>query len=287
MKKAVILFLIISGFFLQAGYGQNSKGYAPVNGLKIYYEVQGSGEPIILLHGAYMAIEGPFREMMNTLSKNRKVIVMESQGHGRTADTDRPITFEHMADDVAALLKHLKIDSADVFGYSMGGGTALQLAIRHPKTVKKLIIASASYTSKGIQPELIKLMPTFKPEDLENTPFKAVYDSLAPNPKNFRVLVEKLKKLDETHFSWPAEAIKGIQSQTMLVFGDADVVTPEHMVEMFRLFGGGKMGDLGNLPNKRMAMLPGTTHIGVMGRMNWLMPMIEDFLTHNEITTIF
>ncbi|HVI45269.1 MAG TPA: alpha/beta hydrolase [Chitinophaga sp.] len=289
MKKTAILILMFAALLLQTTYAQQPapKGYAPVNGLKIYYEVQGEGAPILLLHGAYMVIEGPMRDMMNQLSRNRKVIVMESQGHGRTGDVNRPITYENMADDAAALLKYLKIDSADVFGYSMGGGTALQLAIRHPELVKKLMVASASYKSAGIQPALLKLVPTIKPEMFDGSPFKTMYDSLAPQPGNFPVLVDKLKALDEAPQNWPASAVKGIRSQTMLIFGDADAITLEHAVEMLRLLGGGEMGDLGPLPNKRLAVLPGTTHMGVMFKLNALLPILEDFLTHNDINTLY
>jgi pimeloyl-ACP methyl ester carboxylesterase len=270
---------------VSTGWAQQpaAKGYAPVNGLKMYYEVQGKGAPILLLHGAYMTIEGPFRELMDSLSRTRKVIIFESQGHGRTADINRPITCELMADDAAALLKYLKIDSADVFGYSMGGGTALQLAIRHPEMVKKLIVASASFKKSGMQPELIQMMPGFKAEYLEGTPMKKTYDSLAPNPKNFPVLVDKLKALDTAEQDWPASEISGIKSQTLLIFGDADAIILEHAVEMYRLLGGGKMGDMGPLPNKRLAVLPGATHMGVMMRPQRLLPIIHDFLTQDAI----
>lgn len=286
-KVLLTVLIVCTGLMPAVAQQPAAKGYAAVNGLKIYYETQGTGDPILLLHGAYMSIEGPFRELMNTLSRNRKVIILESQGHGRTADINRPITCEHMADDAAALLKYLKIDSADVFGYSMGGGTALQLAIRHPKMVKKLIVASASFKQSGMQPELIQLMPGFKAEYLEGTPMKMVYDSLAPNPKNFPVLVEKLKKLDTEPQDWPASAISGIRSQTLLIFGDADAITPEHAVEMFRLLGGGKMGDMAPLPNKRLAILPGTTHMGVMMQPLKLVPTLEAFLTQDSIPVGF
>ncbi|SKA45651.1 Pimeloyl-ACP methyl ester carboxylesterase [Chitinophaga eiseniae] len=284
LTKALLTVLMICSCFIPGKAQQPAaKGYAPVNGLKMYYETQGKGAPILLLHGAYMSIEGPFRELMDSLSRTRKVIIFESQGHARTADINRPITCEHMADDAAALLQYLKIDSADVFGYSMGGGTALQLAIRHPKKVKKLIVASASFKQSGMQPELIQMMPGFKAEYLEGTPMKMVYDSLAPNPKNFPVLVEKLKALDIEPQNWPASDISGIKSQTLLIFGDSDAIVAEHAVEMFRLIGGGKMGDMGPLPNKRLAILPGTTHMGVMMRPKKILPVIEDFLQQDII----
>lgn len=141
-------------------------GYAPVNGLEMYYEVQGTGEPLVLLHGAYMTIDA-MGELVPGLAETRQMIAVEQQGHGRTADIDRPITYEQMADDTAALLRHLGIGQADVFGFSMGGGIALQLAIRYPSLVRKLVSVSASYTSDGMQPELHEMVPGITPQYLE------------------------------------------------------------------------------------------------------------------------
>ncbi|MEN7550611.1 alpha/beta hydrolase [Rapidithrix thailandica] len=253
-------------------------GYAPVNGLKIYYEVYGKGQPIVLLHGAYMTVHKAFDEMIAALSESRQVILAEMQGHGRTADIDRPITYEFMADDVAALMEYLNIEKADIFGYSMGGGTALQVAIRHPEKVRKLVVASATYQSEGMYPELLKMISTITPEMFKDTPFKKEYDQLAPRPGDWPALVEKLKTLDETPQNWPAESIRSIQSPTMLILGDADVIRPEHTVEMFRLLGGGVMGDITGLPDARLAILPGTTHTGVMEQTDWLLSMIPPFL---------
>src|SRR5918995_3173839 len=138
-------------------------GYAPVNGLEMYYEIHGTGQPLVVLHGAYMTIDY-MGEVVPGLAKTRQVIAVELQAHGRTADVDRPLSYEQMADDVAALLHHLGIEQADVFGFSMGGAAALQVAIRHPEVVRKLVLASASYTSDGAHPELIEMMPTITPE---------------------------------------------------------------------------------------------------------------------------
>jgi pimeloyl-ACP methyl ester carboxylesterase len=256
--------------------------YAEVNGLRMYYEVHGEGRPLVLLHGAYMTVDamGP---ILPGLAETRQVIVAEMQGHGRTADIDRPITYEHMADDVAALLRHLEIDYPDVFGYSMGGAIALQLAIRHPGLARRLVVASASYTSDGMQPELHEMLPTITPEMFAGSPMEAAYRELAPNPEDFPTLFEKLKRLDMTPFSWPAEDVRGIEAPTMIIVGDADVVRLEHAVEIFRLLGGGAMGDLAGLPESRLVVLPGTSHFippgsGVMDRAEWLLAMIPPFL---------
>jgi pimeloyl-ACP methyl ester carboxylesterase len=256
--------------------------YASVNGLRMYYEVHGEGRPLVLLHGAYMTVDA-MGSILPGLAETRRVIVPEMQGHGRTADIDRPIAYEEMADDVAALLRHLGIDEADAFGYSMGGGVALQLAIRHPGSVRRLVAASASYTSDGMQPELHEMVPSITPEMFAGSPIEAAYQEVAPNPGDFPTLVEKLKRLDLTPFAWPAEDIRGIEAPTMIVVGDADVVRLEHAVELFRLLGGGAMGDLSGFSGHQLVVLPGTAHFippgsGVLDRAEWLLAMVPQFL---------
>ena len=231
-------------------------GYAPVNGLERYYEVHGEGEPIVVLHGAYMTVDA-MGEIIPMLAKTRKVIAVELQAHGRTADINRPITYELMADDVAALIKHLDMEKADVFGYSMGGGVALQIAIRHPGVVRKLVAASVSYTSDGMHSELFESIPSITPEVFAGSSIEAAYLEVAPNPDDFPKLVEKLKKLDMTPFEWD---IGGIIASTLLIVGDSDAIRLEHVVEMFRILGGGVMGDLAGLPKSRLAVLPATSH---------------------------
>ena len=257
-------------------------GYAPVNGLDLYYEIHGAGRPLVVLHGAYMTIEG-MRPLVAGLAAGRQVIAVELQGHGRTADIDRPLRYELLADDTAALLRHLEIAPADVFGYSMGGGVALQLAIRHPDVVRKLVVASASYTSDGMHPELAAMIPTITPEMFAGSPMEAEYRRLAPNPDAFPTLVAKLKQLDLAPFAWPAEDIRGIAAPILLIVGDADAIRLEHAVELFRLRGGGAMGDLAGLPTSQLAVLPGTTHFippghGVLDRADWLLAIIPPFL---------
>jgi pimeloyl-ACP methyl ester carboxylesterase len=257
-------------------------GYAQVGGLSMYYEIHGTGRPLILLHGAYMTIDamGP---LLPGLGETRRVIAAEMQGHGRTADIDRPITYEQMADDTAGLARELGIDGADVVGYSMGGGVALQLAIRHPALVRRLVVASAGFASDAMPPEALAMFPSITPEMFAGSPIEQEYLRLAPNPGDFPKLVEKLKELDTTDFAWPKEEIRAIAAPTLIILGDSDGVRLEHAVELFKLRGGGVMGDLSGLPESQLAVLPCTTHyvppgFGLLDRHEWLLAMIPPFL---------
>ncbi|MEM9856932.1 MAG: alpha/beta hydrolase [Bacteroidota bacterium] len=277
LRKITLMFTILASVGIVQAQSGN---YAQVKGLNMYYETHGekSGkEPIVLLHGAYATLS-LWGDFLTELSKSRQVIALDFQGHGRTADIDRPITYENMADDVAGLIKHLKLEKADVFGYSMGGGVALQLGIRHPRLINKMVVASASYESEGVYPELTSMIDQLKPEYMEGTPFKNAYDTLSPNPDNFPVLMKKLIALDKTPQKWAAEDIADIPCPLLFINGDADIVKPEHTVEMYRLKGGGPTPDFMSAPQSQLAILPGTTHIGVMERTDWLLAMIPGFL---------
>ena len=257
-------------------------GYAQVNGLKMYYEIYGTGEPLVVLHGAYMTIE-TMGEIVPSLAESRQVIAVELQAHGHTADIDRPLTYEHMADDVAALLRRLGIEQADVLGFSTAGGVALQLAIRHPEVVRKLVVASASYTSHGMHPELLEMTPSITPEAFAGSPIEEAYRRIAPNPDDFPNLVTKLKRLDMEPFAWLPEDIRGIEAPTLIIIGDSDAIRLEHAGEMFRLLGGSVIGDLAGLPKSQLAVLPGTAHFvppgsGVLDRADWLVAIIRGFL---------
>ncbi len=261
---------------------ENRGNYAEVNGLNMYYEIHGTGEPLVVLHGAYMTIDA-MGEVVPSLAETRQIIAVELQGHGRTADIDRSLTYEQMADDTAALLRHVGIERADIFGYSMGGGVALQVAIRHPEVVRKLVVASASYTSDGMHPELLEMIPTITPETFAGSPIEEAYLRTAPNPEDFPTLVAKLKRLDMEPYAWPPEDIRGIVAPTLLIVGDSDAIGLEHAVELFKLLGGGVMGDLTGLPESQLAVLPATTHFvppgsGLMDRTDWLLSMIVPFL---------
>ncbi|MDF3041572.1 MAG: alpha/beta hydrolase fold protein, partial [Thermomicrobiales bacterium] len=254
-------------------------GYAPVNGLQMYYEIHGAGEPLVLLHGAFGAIDqwGP---ILTTLAESHQVIAVELQGHGHTADIiDRPLGYAQMADDVAALLDHLVIAQADVVGYSMGGTTGLQLAIRHPQLVRTLVAVSPNYRSDGYYPELLAGLQQMTPDIFVGTPEEAAYLRHAPHPEDFPVLVEKQKVLPQ-EFAFPEEDVAAIAAPTLLIYGDSDVVRPEHAVALFRLLGGGMPSDLtGRLPSSQLAILAGTTHRSIVGeRADRLLAVIEPFL---------
>ncbi len=253
-------------------------GYAPVNGLKMYYEIYGEGKPLVLLHGAFNSINVAFGQLIPELSKSRKVIAAELQGHGRTADIDRPFSFEAMADDIAALLKYLKTDSADILGYSMGGEVAQQVAIRHPQVIRKLVIVSAVYKFEGWSPETRSILPIITPEMFEGSPIKSEYDSLAPDPAYWKKFVNKMKQFITQPFDFGAEKIKRIKSPALIITGDGDGVLPEHAVELYRLFGGKYMIDFGPVPNTQLAILPGSSHISVMMQTDLLLSMIQPFL---------
>src|SRR5687768_7979745 len=180
---------------------ETRNGYAPAGDLEMYYEIHGAGRPLVLLHGAYMTVDG-LGPLLAGLAGSRQVVAPEAQGHGRTADADRPITYEQMADDTAALIRHLELETPDVVGYSMGAATALQLAIRHPGLVRKVVAVSGSYAHEGMHQQAIEMFPSITPEMFAGTPMEQEYQRIAPNPGDFPTLVHKLKTLDTTPFDW-------------------------------------------------------------------------------------
>jgi pimeloyl-ACP methyl ester carboxylesterase len=241
--------------------------YAHVNGLEMYYEVHGTGEPLILLHGGVGAIE-MFGEVLPLLAQGRQVIAADLQAHGRTADIDRPLRLEAMADDIRALIEHLGLEEANVMGYSLGGGVALQTAIRHPQVVRKLVLVSIPFSRDGWYPEVRAGMEQMGPEAAEpmkQTPMYEVYSSVAPRPEDWPVLLTKLGQLLGQDYDW-SEGVAAIEAPTMIVVGDADSVRTAHAVEFFELLGGGKADagwDGSRMPNARLAVLPGTTHYDI------------------------
>jgi len=254
-------------------------GYLPVNGLQMYYEIHGTGQPLVLLHGAFSAIGTSFSQVLPGLAHGRQVVAVELQGHGRTADIDRPLTLEGMADDVAAAIDQLAIEPADIFGYSVGAAVALQLVIRHPQAVRKLVLASVTYTLDGVHPGLMEGLGEMTPEMMHGSPWHEEYVRIAPRPEDFPTLFAKKTQMDQQIKDLPDEAIRAITAPTLLIIGDSDLVRPEHAVEMFRLLGGGVFGDTpAGLPDSQLAMLPGTSHVSLVNRSELLVPMITSFL---------
>ncbi len=248
-----------------------------VNGMQMYYEVSGMGDPLIVLHGAYMNIPS-MGEIIPKLAETHQVYALEFQGHGRTTDIDRTITYPNLADDVAAFMDAVGLETADVFGYSMGAAAGLQLAIRHPEKVDQLVAASVAYDFEGMQPEYKAFLPQMAPEMFVGTPFEDEYRVLAANPEGFRALVEKLIALEFEPQAW-GDQVAVMKTPVMIITGDADTATLEHNVAMFRLLGGGAMGDMGTpLPASRLAVLPATSHTAVIGQTDLLHSLIEPFL---------
>jgi pimeloyl-ACP methyl ester carboxylesterase len=266
------------------GNRRNVRGrYAPVNGLKLYYEIQGTGQPLVLLHGG-LGGTSMFAELMPALAESRQVIAVDLQGHGHTADIDRPIRLEWLADDVAALLRHLEVDSADIFGYSMGGGVALQTAIRHPGVVRRLVIVSAPCTSEGWYPEMsanAALLNAGSAAALEGTEMYEAYAVAAPRPEDWPVLVRKMGELMRRTYDWSPEVAR-IEVPTLIVVGDADFVRLDHAVEMYRLLGGGQANGQGGMPASQLAILPGTDHYTTFARADLLLPILTEFLKQNN-----
>jgi pimeloyl-ACP methyl ester carboxylesterase len=252
-------------------------GYAPVNGLKMYYEVHGNGDPVVLLHGSFMTISNNWTKWIGQLSKTRKVIALEMQGHGRTADIKRDFTYDSLADDVAALLDHLKIPRADLIGYSMGGGVAMQCAIRHPEKVRKVVSISAVFRHDGWVKEALDTFPQLTAETFKGSPIETEYKKLSPTPKEFPNFVKRVVAMDLKPYDFGADKLKATKAPMFFIHGDADGVRLEHISEMFRLKGGEIFGDLRPRSASRLAILPNTTHITLMERMPVIVPMGNDF----------
>jgi pimeloyl-ACP methyl ester carboxylesterase len=244
--------------------------YAAVNGLDVYYEIHGPAEgetpPLVLLHGGGSTIDTSFGEVLPSLAKTRRIVAFEQQGHGHTADVDRPFSFTQSADDAAALLRHLGIERADFFGYSNGGNIALQIALRHSDLVRRLVIASAFYRRDGLHPELWESM---EQATLESMPaeLRQAYLETSPHPERLPLFHDKCARRMLEFEDWPPEVLRSIAAPTLVLVADGDVVRPEHAVEMFRL-----------LPQAQLAVLPGTDHMTIVKRADWLVSMMEAFL---------
>jgi pimeloyl-ACP methyl ester carboxylesterase len=265
-KRGLGAIAAILGFVLSAPLAAAGGSYASVNGLRVYHEIQGTGRPLVLIHGGVCTIETCMEKIRTPLAKTWKTVAVELQGHGRTADIDRPLTYEQMAEDTAALLRQLKIKNADFFGYSVGGGVALQIALRHPELVRKVVIFGTAYSSDGLIPGLMENFKTMKPEDIP-AQFRDAYAKVAPHPEQWPTLVGKVMRLGLDFKGWRPEEMRSIQAPTMVMIGDADIVRPEHAVEMFRL-----------LPHGQLAVLPASTHFAPMERPAWIASMTRAFL---------
>ena len=241
--------------------------YASVNGLKMYYEIHGTGRPLVLLHGSFMsAIFYP------ALAEGRQVMTVDLQGHGRTADIDRPFTFEQMADDVAALLKQLKIEQADIFGYSMGGTVGLALTIRHPELVRRLAIFGSPYRpiEEAWSPDMIKGWNEITPENFAPEDLKVPYEKMSPAP-NWKGLVAKILQMEKDFKGFSKEQMRAIKAEVFIGAGDRNDASPEHLAEMHSL-----------IPKSQLAIFPNTEHIVLMTNPDRVLPQIKEFLNAEE-----
>ncbi|MEP7323867.1 MAG: alpha/beta fold hydrolase [Saprospiraceae bacterium] len=277
--ESLVLIIFINLFSMQlTAQGLKSTGYAPVNGQKLYYEIQGEGSPIILLHGAFMTIHLNWAQIIPELSKTRKVIALEMQGHGHTADINRDISFPALADDVAAVMKYLKIDHADILGYSFGGTIAYQFAIQYPDLVNKLIIISSTYKSEGWQSEVRNAFQSMKPEYLDNTPLNADYISVAPDTSHWHAFLNKMLVLIKKHFDLGDEKIKSIKAPVLLIMGDNDGIDKSVLVQTYQLLGGCTVADMTGVPKSRLAIIPGQSHVSVMMETGVILSTVHSFL---------
>ena len=235
-----------------------------MNGIRLYYEIHGKGRPLILLHGGLGALE-MFGPNLTALAQNHQVIAVDLQGHGRTADIDRPLSVEFMADDIAALINYLKLERPDIMGYSLGGGVALQTALRHPEVVGKLVLVSTPFRRDGFYADILAQqlhVDAAAAEGMKQTPMYQLYASLAPRPQDWSRLLGKIGEAMSRDFDF-SQQIRGITATTLIVAGDADIFPPAHAVEMFGLLGGGQRDggwDGSGQPKSRLAILPGLTH---------------------------
>jgi pimeloyl-ACP methyl ester carboxylesterase len=245
-------------------------GYSPVNGLEMYYEIHGNtrgkSPPLVFLHGGGSTIETSFGKVLPSFAKTRQVIAFDQQGHGRTADIDRPFTFDQSAEDTVALLRYLKIERADFFGYSNGGHIVLQIAVRYPDLVRKLVIESAVFQREGSDAEFWESFEHAKLGDMP-AELREAYLKVAPHPEDLPSFFAKSVKRMLDFKGWTPEEIKSIDAPALVIIGDHDIIRPEHAVQMFRL-----------LSTAQLAVLPGTDHMTIVNRSDWLLSMVEAFL---------
>lgn len=270
IMNAVILAIVIgiglcgNGWSGETGNSDVRSGYVEVNGLNYYYEIIGEGEPLLLLHGGLMQF-GMFRPILPSFTEGRQVIGVDLQGHGHTALGDRPISLIDMGDDMAAILKRLGYTQVDVMGYSLGGGVAFQLAVQHPEMVRRLVLVSTPFAQEGFFSEMLPQQAQVgaaMAESLKETPMYKSYVAVAPHPEDFPKLLDRMGEYMRKPYNW-AEDVKKLTMRVMLVYGDSDMIRPEHIVQFYHLLGGG-LRDAGwqreYMSQNRLAILPDLTH---------------------------
>ena len=280
LKPVLIIAMLF--FIASQSNGQQIKpsdsGYVPVNGIKVYYEVYGEGRPIVLLHGAFMTIDMNWGQLIPELSKTRKVIAIELQGHGHTPFSDRKLDLATLASDVEGVMNHLKVDSADVAGYSMGGSVAYRFAIQYPKRVRKLVIISSTYKSSGWMPEVTNAFKSMKPEFFTNTPMKAAYDAVAPDKTKWTKLLEQMIAFAGVPFNMGETNIAKITSPVLLISGDNDGLDKIELIKTYQLLGGAVIADFAPMPKSQLAIVPSQGHVSLMMQTTTILTDFNSFL---------
>jgi pimeloyl-ACP methyl ester carboxylesterase len=278
--KSLLLIAII--FVASSSSGQqikpSSSGYAPANGIKVYYEVYGEGSPIVLLHGAFYTIDLNWSQLIPELSKTRKVIAIEMQGHGHTPFSERKLSLTTLASDVEKVMDYLKIDSADVAGYSMGGSVAYQFAVQSPKRLRKLVIFSSTYKTNGWLPIVSGALKDFKPELFDNTPLQTAYDAVAPDKTKWRKYLEQMFVFAKEPFDIGDSNIAKISAPVLIICGDNDGVDKIELMKTYKLLGGGVAADLQPMPKSQLAILPSQSHVSLMMQTTTIVTYLNSFL---------
>ncbi|MBO9674257.1 MAG: alpha/beta hydrolase [Sphingobacteriaceae bacterium] len=255
-----------------------NSGYVPVNGTKVYYEVYGNGKPLVLLHGAFMTIGMNWGELIPELSKTRKVIAIELQGHGHTPYSERKLSHSTLANDVVKVLDYLKIDSADVAGYSFGGAIAYEFAVQSPKRLGKLVIISSTYKSTGWLPEINNAFKNMKPELFENSPMKTAYDAVAPDKTKWIPFLKQMMASAAEPFDLGEANIAKITAPVLIIAGDNDGLDKIELAKTYQLLGGGKVADFGVMPKSQLAIVPGQGHVSLMTQTKTILGYLNAFL---------
>ena len=283
MKNSVKTILLIAIMFVASRSNEqqlkpSSSGLAPVNGIKVYYEVYGQGRPLVLLHGAFWTINMNWGQLIPELSKTRKVIAIEMQGHGHTPYSDRKLSFPTLAKDVEGVMDYLKIDSADVAGFSMGGAVAYEFAIQSPKRLRKLVIISSTYKSSGWLPQVTGAFKTFKPEFFTNSPMKAAYDEVAPDKANWTKFLEQMIAFASEPFDFGDSNIAKITAPVLIISGDNDGLDKVELAKTYQLLGGGIAADMGPMPKSHLAIVPAQGHVSLMMQTSTIFSYVDNFL---------
>jgi pimeloyl-ACP methyl ester carboxylesterase len=280
LKPALIIALLFLTAFQSNGQQikPSKSGYAPVNGIKVYYEVYGEGSPIVLLHGAFYTIDMNWGQLIPELSKTRKVIAIEMQGHGHSPFSDRKLDIATLASDVAGVMDYLKIDSADVAGFSMGGSIAYQFAVKYPNRLRKLVIISATYKTNGYLPIVNNAFKEFKPEFFDNTPLKTAYDAVAPDKTKWRNFLQQMFDLDKVPFNIGDSNIAKIAAPVLIISGDNDGLDKIELMKTYQLLGGGVCADMEPMPKSHLAVVPSQGHVSLMMQTKTILNYLDSFL---------